>query len=122
MTIQLTRRHAVRGFAASLAGAIALPSTLAEAAAPDRKAAIEFHKRALIGLIRDEFPPECDGLTIFVNVNWRSSPLSKPQGGVHATGYKTYWEQDQRLKDGGAWLQKDLGWWTSTRGLALNID
>ena len=108
------RRHAVKIFAASLAGALVRLSAIAIAATPDRK--IEFHNHALLGLIRKEFPPECGVLKLGPYAYWSETTFSIAGGSIQAGGYRTYWETNKRLVGGGMLLEADLGSWGPKRG------
>ncbi|PVE45617.1 hypothetical protein DDE23_20345 [Pararhodobacter aggregans] len=100
----MNRRELLRGAAAL---SLAMPS-LARTGQASAAELIEYHARALHDLVRRHGPDDANRVAVHV----RSAPLGTPGNwSVQGSFERDEWQADARLRRGGLYVTRGLGFW-----------
>lgn len=105
----LNRRNLL--MAMPVAGAALAVPAIAKADTMTRQERIQHHAEALLALIRGEFPDDATSLRVIVNSNWGPVEHLTKRSSVDASAMTTVWKEDDRLMNGGHWIENSLGHW-----------
>ncbi|MFE3836077.1 hypothetical protein [Pseudogemmobacter sonorensis] len=94
-----------------IAGAALAVPAIAKADSMTRQERIQHHAEALLALIRGEFPDDATSMCVIVNSNWGPVEQLNNRASVDARAMTTVWKDDDRMKNGGLWIENSLGHW-----------
>ena len=115
----MSRRNLLRaapaaGLAAMMVSAVPVAAAAEAMSAQDR---IKLHAEAIMALVRDEFPADATSLSVIIGSNWGQVPYLNRKLSICASAAKYDWAENKSMRDGGMWVQRDVGYW-EPKGMA----